>query len=479
MAGLRDVAIGCGILFLISLFAGCTASDPGTATTDVAIQNDATATDSAEVTSEPVTLLDTHEPPPETKPFGEACAEDVECDSGLCVPGPDGEDVCTQSCDDETCPTDWLCKPLAWDQAGEGFSNACMPGKMNHCAPCDSSAKCGGIHDHCLAIGEDGGSWCAASCSEDTDCPTDYRCDEVGNQGSFCVPTTDSCVCFGDVNQSTRDCTVSNTYGLCAGSEICDGAKGWVGCTAEIPTEELCDGMDNDCDGDVDETYSDLDDDEITDCVDLDDDGDGVADTDDNCPLVPNANQENSDGSNEGDACENDDDGDGVEDDVDNCAKIANPLQVDVDSDGLGDLCDDDDYNDSVLDGSDNCQFTANADQADTDQDGNGDACEGDDDGDGVADGDDNCPLTPNAGQGDMDNDGVGDYCDQDVDGDTVSDLPDNCPALANVDQLDTDQDGEGDACDDDDDNDGVDDATDNCGLIVNNSTMHSIVQGS
>ncbi len=72
----------------------------------------------------------------------------------------------------------------------------------------------------------------------------------------------------------------------------------------------------------------------------VDSDGDGVTDTADNCPTVPNPDQRDTDGDGEGDACDGDDDGDGVPDEDDNCPLIANPGQVDVDADGVGDACD-------------------------------------------------------------------------------------------------------------------------------------------
>lgn len=49
----------------------------------------------------------------------------------------------------------------------------------------------------------------------------------------------------------------------------------------------------------------------------------------DNCWLVPNVDQKNSDKDLLGDAC-------------DNCRTVENPLQRDTDQDGLGDDCDDD-----------------------------------------------------------------------------------------------------------------------------------------
>lgn len=98
-----------------------------------------------------------------------------------------------------------------------------------------------------------------------------------------------------------------------------------------------------------------------------DQDGDGVADGEDNCPSVSNAAQRDDDGDGEGDACDltpcregnvfvglalakglapppeclPDADGDGVPDEGDNCPETANPDQEDLDEDDTGDACGD------------------------------------------------------------------------------------------------------------------------------------------
>jgi hypothetical protein len=81
-----------------------------------------------------------------------------------------------------------------------------------------------------------------------------------------------------------------------------------------------------------------------------------------------------------------DSDGDGIPDSQDNCPNIYNPGQEDGDGDGIGDVCD-------------NCPTVANANQLDTDGDGVGDVC-------------DNCPTIANPDQLDSDGDGIGDACD-------------------------------------------------------------------
>ncbi len=150
-----------------------------------------------------------------------------------------------------------------------------------------------------------------------------------------------------------------------------------------------------------------------------DQDGDGIADVQDNCPAVANSGQADEDADGVGDAC-------------DNCVQASNPEQGDADGDGVGDACevDTDADGDGVTDAQDNCPNAFNPDQADEDADGVGDACEveADADGDGVADAQDNCPNAFNPGQADGDSDGVGDACDADVDNDGTANASDCAP---------------------------------------------------
>jgi hypothetical protein len=117
-------------------------------------------------------------------------------------------------------------------------------------------------------------------------------------------------------------------------------------------------------------------------------------------------------------------------------AELCNSLDDDCDSlvDEVGAVLDGD--SDGVREACDNCPLEKNQAQVDTDADGAGDAC-------------DNCVSTANADQADDDLDLHGNACDNcravpnasqaNEDADLQGDACDNCPSLANPDQADGD----------------------------------------
>jgi hypothetical protein len=161
-------------------------------------------------------------------------------------------------------------------------------------------------------------------------------------------------------------------------------------------------------------------------------DGDLIKNEVDNCPTTANGAQVNTDaapgspvpGDQFGDACDADDDNDGVLDaSPDNCRVVYNPDQLDTDHDGHGDVCPPiDSDGDGRLDEDDNCLQVPNPGQQDLDGDDKGDVCDSDDDNDFFNDTVDNCPTIWNPStstappyvQADLDGDGIGSACDPD-----------------------------------------------------------------
>lgn len=119
--------------------------------------------------------------------------------------------------------------------------------------------------------------------------------------------------------------------------------------------------------------------------------------------------------------CGPDRDWDIIEDDFDNCPLVPNAFQEDQDGDGVGDVCD-------------NCKEVANELQRDIDGDLLGDACDPDIDDDGIENDFDNCPEMPNPDQKDYDSDRLGDACDADIDNDGWENVEDDCPYVYNPD---------------------------------------------
>ncbi len=184
------------------------------------------------------------------------------------------------------------------------------------------------------------------------------------------------CDCIPDINDNCPDN---------ANYDQADMDSDGVGdaCT-DTDEDGIMDDVDNCIDFDnVDQ--ADIDGDGIGDACE-DTDNDGYYDFEDNCPLQGNTTQ-------------NDYDEDGVGDVCDNCPLVANEDQIDTDDNLVGNACDNDDDGDFYQDSVDNCPVRYNPDQDDTDGDGDGDAC-------------DNCLDIPNADQADSDGDGIGDVCE-------------------------------------------------------------------
>jgi hypothetical protein len=328
--------------------------------------------------------------------IGAPCVTNDQCLAGYCIPSAEGS-VCTDLCyDASSCPDGWTCKGITLSTTDPVW--ICVPVYTTLCDPCTKHGDCSNQFtaegNYCIDKGPQG-KFCGGNCTDFT-CPGGYTCQEVLIEGvgrQQCVPDDGECVCSGRaIDQSlSTTCAVENEWGLCVGGRMCtlsgltpcdapyadkelcngiddncDGVTdnitspepcqktnewgtcpgvvecndtGQGTCNASVPAQDECDGKDNDCDGATDEDDPDTDQDGAANCVDPDDDDDGILDDDDDCPTKYDPDQEDHDGDGDGDACDADDDNDGVPD-ADDCK----PFDPTV-NEFMQEICDDKDNN--------------------------------------------------------------------------------------------------------------------------------------
>ena len=98
----------------------------------------------------------------------------------------------------------------------------------------------------------DGANVCLEPCDDNGACGDGFTC-VVSDTGALCEPSSGSCSCDSATEGVSRPCQVANSVGVCLGQEVCNGDAGWGPCSANEAAEEVCDGVDNDCNGFVDE----------------------------------------------------------------------------------------------------------------------------------------------------------------------------------------------------------------------------------
>ena len=165
---------------------------------------------------------------------GDLCLEDWDCLSELCVDIAAGNDasLCSQFCaDDDHCPEDFDCVLVS--NSGVDAIEVCLPDTL--CIDEDGDG---------YGIGPD----CAGPDCDDNNIAVNPAarelCDTIDND---CDGSPDD-----DPVEENADCQTGFSGPCGVGRQVCNG--GLIECVPRLPaTDEICDGIDNDCDAIADE----------------------------------------------------------------------------------------------------------------------------------------------------------------------------------------------------------------------------------
>ncbi len=188
------------------------------------------------------------------------CAKNEDCFSGFCMETMFGNECSKECLEEGDCPKGWTCQ-VCGTMGGDPFY-CCVPPFQRLCQPCRTDQECippyGAVGKKylCIEFGPEG-SFCGTECANDSECPKDFECvpvEEGRGQVKQCRPAGGaSCPCTEKYAKGgfVTDCYHQNEHGVCRGQRTCNSV-----CDAKVPAQEACNLEDDDCNGKVDDNVS-------------------------------------------------------------------------------------------------------------------------------------------------------------------------------------------------------------------------------